>query len=584
MFVRSRIYALTALALTCAVSAVDLQAQARDQASEIVGLWKAKQRNGPDGRGPLLIQRNGSTYTGDMMGFTFPVTVNNGEFSFELPNREGGFRGKLVGNTIRGIWFSSPLGELGGGTPVYLASKGQNLWSGEVMRQESVQTLYLLITRRPDGTLAGVLRNIERDWGGFLGVKSVVRTGNAISLVGGRAPNADSVLVRGTYDPTDTVITLDFGGRGGTFEFTPDDDPLSDFYPRGKNPGRYVYRVPPALEDGWPTASLEQVGIDRAGIERGVQAIIDMSMDSINAPQVHAVAIARNGKLVLEEYFHGDNRNYLHNERSAAKSVSATIIGASMLAGSPMKLSTPVYQVMNGGTVPADLEPRKRAMTLENLMTMSSGYFCDDNNDDAPGNEDQMWQKQTDFVKFTLGLPLAFSPGDTAIYCSVNPNLALNMAGRAAGESPFYLFDRLVATPMGITRYIWPLDRVRNPYGGGGMGLMTRDFMKFGQLMLDDGTWHGRRILSSEFVRRASSTLMKIAGRDYGLLWWPQSFTVDNRTIRGFAALGNGGQIVMVFPELKLVVATNGGSYASRGWRFVGGDLMSKYILPAVKP
>jgi CubicO group peptidase (beta-lactamase class C family) len=116
------------------------------------------------------------------------------------------------------------------------------------------------------------------------------------------------------------------------------------------------------------------------------------------------------------------------------------------------------------------------------------------------------------------------------------------------------------------------------------MGLMTRDFMKFGQLMLDDGTWHGRRILSSEFVRRASSTLMKIAGRDYGLLWWPQSFTVDNRTIRGFAALGNGGQIVMVFPELKLVVATNGGSYASRGWRFVGGDLMSKYILPAVKP
>jgi len=40
---------------------------------------------------------------------------------------------------------------------------------------------------------------------------------------------------------------------------------------------------------------------------------------------------------------------------------------------------------------------------------------------------------------------------------------------------------------------------------------------------------------------------------------------------------------VMVFPELRLVVATNGGSYGSRGWRFVGGDLMSKFILPAVK-
>jgi len=106
--------------------------------------------------------------------------------------------------------------------------------------------------------------------------------------------------------------------------------------------------------------------------------------------------------------------------------------------------------------------------------------------------------------------------------------------------------------------------------------------MKFGQLMLDGGTWHGQRILSADFVHRAGSTLMKIAGRDYGLLWWPQSFTVGGRTIRGYAALGNGGQIVMVFPELQLVVATNGGSYGSRGWRFVGGELLTDFVLPAV--
>jgi len=580
---RARILALSVLILSCVLAAADVRAQAPDPGSDIVGLWKAKRYSGTDAKGPLFIQRIGTTYTGDMMGFTFPVTVSNGQFSFELPNREGGFRGKLAGNTIRGIWFSAPIGELGDGTPVVLVPNGPNRWLGQVARQEGTETVYLLVSKRPGGTLAAVLRNIERDWGGFLRVRSVIRNGNAISLMGGRAQNVDSVVARGTFDPADSVITIDFGGRGSSFEFTPDHDALSDFYPRGKNPGRYVYRVPPARDDGWPTASVEQVGIDRAGIERAVQAIVDMSMDSINAPQVHAVLIARNGKLVLEEYFHGDYRDYLHNERSAAKSVSATIIGAAMLAGAPVKLSTPVYQVMNEGTTLANPDPRKRAMTLQNLMTMSSGYFCDDDNDDAPGNENGMWEKQTDFVKFTLGLPLAFAPGDTAIYCSINPNLALNMVGRAAGESPFYLFDRLVATPMGITRYIWPIDRVRNPYGGGGLGLMARDFMKFGQLMLDDGTWHGQRILSDEFVRRASSTLMKIGGRDYGLLWWPQSFTVDNRTIRGFAALGNGGQIVMVFPELKLAVATNGGSYASRGWRFVGGDLMTKYILLAVR-
>jgi len=579
MVFRPRTFPVAALALVLSIGQIHAQTRAAD---DLVGLWKAKRYNGPRAKGPLLIERNGATYTGDMMGFTFPVTVSNGEFSFELPNREGGFRGKLTGNTIRGIWFSSPVGELGGGTPVVLTQKGSNRWAGQVVSEEGSQNLYLLVSRKPDGTLAAFLRSLERDWGGFLGLRGVIRTGNNIALVGGRVQNGDSVLATGTYDTAGKVMTINFADRGGYFDFTRDDDPQSAFYPRGKSPGRYVYRVPPALDDGWTTASVDQVGIDRAGIERAVQAIVDMSMDSLNAPQVHAVLIARDGKLVLEEYFHGENRDKLHNERSAAKSVSATIIGASMLAGAPLKLSTPVYQEMNGGTVPADLEPRKRAMTLEHLMTMSSGYFCDDNNDDAPGNEDMMWERQTDFYKFTLGLPMAFAPGDTAIYCSVNPNLALGMAARAAGESPFYLFDRLVATPMNITRYIWPIDRVRNAYGGGGLGLVTRDFMKFGQLMLDDGTWHGRRILSSEFVRRASSSLMKIDGRDYGLLWWPQSFTVGNRTIRGFAALGNGGQTVMVFPELKLVVATNGGSYASRGWRFVGGDLLTKYILPAV--
>jgi CubicO group peptidase (beta-lactamase class C family) len=586
MIFRPRIYALTVLALTmCVPAVVELQAQARDPLNDIVGLWKAKRRFGPDARGPLLIQRNGTTYTADMMGFTIPVTVNNGELSFELPNREGGggFRGKQVGNTIRAIWFSSPLGEFGSGTPVTLVPKGSNARSGQVVPLDDTQTFYLLVTRRPDGTLAAFLRNLERDYGGLLGVRGVIRTGNAIALVGGRAQARDTVLITGTYDSAQRVITLNFPDRGGSYDFRLDDDPQSDFYPRGKTPGRYVYRVPPALGDGWATASVDQVGIDRAGIERAVQRIVDMSMDSINAPQVHALLLVRNGKLVLEEYFHGENRDKLHNERSAGKSVSATIIGAAMLAGAPIRLSTPVYQVMNGGTFPADLEPRKRAMTLEHLMTMSSGYFCDDNNEDAPGNENGMWERQSDFYKFTLGLPMAMAPGDQAIYCSINPNLALGMVGRAAGESPFYLFDRLVAGPLGITQYAWPLDRVRNPYGGGGMALFTRDFMKFGQLMLDSGTWHGRRILSAEFVRRAGSPLKKIGDRDYGLLWWPQAFSVGDRTVRGFAALGNGGQIVMVFPELQLVIATNGGSYGSRGWRFVGGELITSFILPAVR-
>jgi CubicO group peptidase (beta-lactamase class C family) len=256
-----------------------------------------------------------------------------------------------------------------------------------------------------------------------------------------------------------------------------------------------------------------------------------------------------------------------------------------MLAGAPLRLSTPVYQVMNGGAFPPDLEPRKRAMTLEHLLTMSSGYFCDDNDEAAPGNEDGMWDQtaEPDFYAFALKLPMASAPGEQAVYCSTNPNLALGVVGRAAGESPLYLFDRLVAAPLDIRHYVWALDHARNPYGGGGMGLSPRDFLKFGQLMLDGGTWRGRRVLDREFVARAASPLARIGQREYGLAWWPEQKPYQDGTVRGFAALGAGGQIVMVFPELELVVATTGGSYASGGWRYPGGELIPNHVLPAVR-
>jgi len=580
---RARFYAVAAaLVAACALSAAGLPAQAADS-SDLVGLWKAKRRFGPDVRGPLLLERSRGGYTADVMGLSVPVRVSGGELSFELPDG-GGFRGRTqAGGAIRGLWFS---GGINAATPVTLSPRGPNRWLGTIVPLDDEQTFYLRVSRRPDGALAALLRNLERDYGAQLGIRGLVRSGDSVALVGRRGGQArDTVIVTGAFNRAQQVITLYFPNRGGSYDFRRDDDERSAFYPRDRRPGRYVYRVPPALDDGWATASVEEMGIDRAAVERIVQQIAEMPMDTIDAPQVHAVLIARRRRLVLEEYFHGEHRDRLHNERSASKSITATTIGAAMLAGAPIRLSTPVYQVMSGGAFPPGLEPRKRAMTLEHLMTMSSGYYCDDSDARAPGNENGMWdqEEEPDFYRFTLRLPMATAPGERAVYCSIQPNLALGMLGRAAGESPFYLFDRLVAAPLGIRRYAWGLDGARNPYGGGGMALTTRDMMKFGQLMLEGGTWHGRRLLSRAFVARASSPLVKINGeREYGLLWWPQAYRVGERTVRGFAALGNGGQIVMVFPELELVIATNGGSYASRGWRYVGGELVPQ-VLAAVR-
>ncbi|HVG09055.1 MAG TPA: serine hydrolase [Thermoanaerobaculia bacterium] len=556
---------------------------------ELEGLWKAKRRFGPDARGLLVLQRNDAGYSAEMVGRIVPVRSEKGELSFDLPNGEGGFRGRQQADgTVAGHWYPpNGMAQNAGGrfvSPVRLKPDGPNRWSGQVVPFDDAFTFYLLARKRPDGTMGVFLRNPERDFGAWLGVDRLVRDGNIVKLIGKRpGQNEEGEAASGTYDAESEVITLFFPNRGGSYDFRREGDD-SDFYPRGKNPARYEYRPPPARDDGWPVGSLQEAGIDRAGIERIVQRIVDMPMESVDTPEIHGLLIARHGKLVLEEYFHGQHRDKLHETRSAAKSVTATVVGAAMQAGAPLELSTPVYKIMNGGAFPADLEPRKQAMTLEHLLTMSSGYFCDDTNPEAPGGEEIMinQEEEPDYYRFTLKVPMASAPGEKAVYCSASPNLALGIVGRATNEFPLDTFDRLLGAPMKIERYGWPLDPAGHPYGGGSVQLLPRDFMKFGQLMLNGGTWEGRRILSREFVARASAPLYHLRNVTYGYLWWSIDYPYKNRTVHAFYATGAGGQTVTVVPDLDLIVATFAGNYSSKG-SSEASHLTPRYILPAVR-
>lgn len=440
----------------------------------------------------------------------------------------------------------------------------------------------LKVDKRADGSLGAFLRNPERNVGVFTNIDRLERKGDDVTLIGKQFGRGEErPLLKGVHDPENEILTVFYPNRGGSYDFRREGDD-SRFYPRGKTPDRYVYHPPPSRADGWPTGTLDEEKIDRGGIERLVQSIIDTPIDSVDAPEIHGLLIARHGRLVLEEYFHGEHRDKPHDTRSAAKSLTAVIVGAAMRDGAPLSLSSPVYEVMNGGKFPEDLEPKKQAMTLEHLLTMSSGYFCDDSNPDAPGNEDGMWDQsdEPDFYRYTMRVPMATPPGERAVYCSASPNLALGMVGKTTGESPMAVFDRLIGAPMQIKRYGWAFDPAGNPYGGGAVWMLPRDFMKFGQLMLDGGSWKGRRILSRDFAERATSRLYHLRNLYYGYLWWGIDYPYKDRVVSAYYAVGNGGQSVMVVPELDLVVATYGGNYARLApWL----DMTAQSILPAVR-
>ena len=556
-------------------------APAPKSAPDLAGLWAAKVRFGPDIRGPLTLLRGGKAWRADIAGFSVPARFDGGEVSFELPDGKGNFRGRLSGSGITGHWIGQKSRNSGlpYATPVALEPNGPNRWRGEVVPLDDAWTFYLPVTRRGNGTYAAFLRNPERNLGGFIPVSRIELKENVVTLVGGRGSQAEATLAEGRYDEGALRVPL----AGASFDFSRvDHETWSAFYPRGKTGQRYRYAAPLQLEDSWPVATVEDVGITRAGIEAFVQKLIDMPMDSLSTSQIHSLLIARHGKLVVEEYFHGYHRDMPHDTRSAAKSWVAVLLGAAMHAGVPIRLNTPVYRTMLD-SLPPDLDPRKRAMTLEHLISMTAGYDCAGGS--APGNEDVM-QSQTaepDWYRYSLNVPMLTAPGDTIVYCSIEPNLAGGMLRKIAGEPLPEMFYRLVAKPLRMNNYHLFLTPTGEAYGGGGHQFLPRDFMKLAQLMLNEGRWDGREIISRQWVRTSGSALRNLSrNQQYGWLWNSVEYPYKGRKVRAFFAAGNGGQIFMGIPALDLVIAFTGGNYSDPDLFIPQRVFVPKHILPAV--
>ncbi|MBV9333364.1 MAG: serine hydrolase, partial [Candidatus Eremiobacteraeota bacterium] len=215
-------------------------------------------------------------------------------------------------------------------------------------------------------------------------------------------------------------------------------------------------------------------------------------------------------------------------------------------------------------------DARKRRITVANLMTMSSGLSCDDNDDNSPGNEDVMQTQtlQPDWYKYTLDLPMAYDPGRKAVYCSAGINLLGAIVAKASGTAlAQYFYDRFAA-PMEFGSYgMWLMPAPANAaYMGGGDYFRPRDFLKFGQLFLSNGAWNGRAIVDARWLAESvvPRTVMNpdsSGGDRYGYTWHLSTLSVAGRSYGVINAGGNGGQIMAVVPSLDMTIMITAGNY-----------------------
>ena len=577
----SRIAVLAVVALAASAG----PPPARAAAPDLAGLWYAKDRFGPDVRGRLVIDRTAAGWRASIAGRTAPVNIVHDRVSFELPDGSGSFAGAFGERRrkLAGHWIQ-PKTQLNGervASPVWMSPCGRSCFAGDVVPLDDRYTFYVKAAKRPDGTLGAFIRNPERNLGRFIPLDRIEADGQNVRWLDAHGKTLNEGVLR------DGLMTIYIGGRGGSYDFRRiPNDAFTWFYPRGRPTASYRYTPPRDEDDGWPVGTPDEVGMSRAKISELMRAIVNTPIAKVGSHEVHGILIARHGKLVAEEYFFGQHGDEPHETRSAAKTVVSVLAGAVRQAGGRIDATTPVYSVMRPHA--RDLDRRKRALELEDLLNMASGLDCDDWSDDPqpPGSEDVFTnqEKNPDWSGLLLDLRMVRDPGTKFVYCSANAYLAGAVVSRAAGRWLPDVMRDLLAEPLGIRRYYIPLTPLRDAYTGGGWYWRPRDFMKLGQLYLNGGTWHGRRVVSAAWVKRTTQARFTIGkGFRYGYLWWHRRYPYAGRTVDAYFASGNGGQTVMVVPELDLVFAAYGANYADpkTNWKTTL-EYVPRYVLTAV--
>jgi len=254
-------------------------------------------------------------------------------------------------------------------------------------------------------------------------------------------------------------------------------------------------------------------------------------------------------------------RGDLHSLQSVTKTVASVIIGVAVTRGEFPSIDTPVLHFFDTAKV-ANIDGRKRRMTVRHLLTMTGGIDWNENLPYIdPNNTASGLEASPDWVKFTIDRPMMREPGTKFNYSSGESVLLAHIFRQATGwDIEEYAAGHLFA-PLGIERWFWK----RTPSGSidteGGLYLEARDLARIWYLFTQHGAWNGTRVLSADWVKTSVTPAVATGGAPgapkYGLKWWLYPDPLDS-TKYVWSGSGFGGQLPMAFPDLDLVVVFNG--------------------------
>ena len=300
--------------------------------------------------------------------------------------------------------------------------------------------------------------------------------------------------------------------------------------------------------------------------------------------KVSSIVVIKKGKLLIEEYFNGETRATLHDPRSVGKSFASTITGIAIHENYLQSDSQRLKEFYNLHSF-NNYSLQKEYVTLKDLLTMSSAFDGNDEDENSPGNEENMYPSE-DWVKFTLDLPIK---KDTVNkdwhYFTAGVILLGDVLNKTVpGGLEKYANEKLFK-PLGILNYKWQYTPQQVPNTAGGIQMNALDFAKYGQLYKNGGKWNGKQLIPRKWVLMTFTKQKQIMDRNnefYGYLFWNKSFSVGNKMYEAFYCAGNGGNYILVFKDQPLVIVITATAYGQSYAHPQANKIITDYILPAI--
>lgn len=299
---------------------------------------------------------------------------------------------------------------------------------------------------------------------------------------------------------------------------------------------------------------------------------------------ITGIIVIKEGKLLLEEYFNGSGRDSLQDTRSVGKSFSSALTGIAIKDGY-LKSENQKLSEFYDLKLFKNYSSQKDNVTIKSLLTMSSGFDGNDENYESPGNEENMYPTEN-WVKFTLDLPMTENPiGKNWNYFTAGVVLSGDILDKSVPHGLKNYADQKLFQPLGITNYKWQFTPQQKPSLAGGLRMKALDFAKFGQLYQNNGIWNGKTLLSKEWIKKSFTNYFTDNPdfEGYGYLFWRKVYTVGNKSYEAFQSSGNGGNKIIIFTKIPVVIVIAAQAYNKPYAHQQSEKIVQDYLLPALK-